>query len=141
MTYQNLTLEHDDNAEEVSPLLLTVAGGGVPAGKKKNGVPTMRAMLVTTCFILGTLAVIYYGRGSSSTTSSGGISAALLQGYNPDGYDPDGYDPDSDYCFTDTDTPGNYCWFPNLEFPCTEQNNWRLDFSTCPKFSPKCITY
>ena len=76
MTYQNLTLEHDDNAEEVSPLLLTVAGGGVPAGKKKNGVPTMRAMLVTSCFLLGTLAVIYGGRISSSNTVN--LGAALL---------------------------------------------------------------
>ena len=106
----------------------------MPATKKKDGVPTMRVMIATAVFLLGTLAVLYSGgRGSNrhnETYLTGGISA-----------NHPGYDPDSDYCFTDTDTPGNYCWFPNLEFPCTEQNNWRLDFSTCPKFSPKCITY
>ena len=133
MTYQNLTLEHDDNAEEVSPLLLTVAGGGVPAGKKKNGVPTMRAMLVTTCFLLGTLTVIYGGRISSSNTVN--LGAALLD---------DVYDPNSDYCYKDKDHADRYCWYPTDEFPCTEQNYWVLDgnhyhgYNDC---GPECITY
>ena len=77
MTYQQPSPTHDADADEASSLLLTVAGGGgVPATKKKHGVPTMRAMIVMICFLLGTLAVLYYG---GRATSSGGISAALLR--------------------------------------------------------------
>ena len=75
MTYQK---PHDDDVkvEEATSLLSGQGGGGVPAGTKKNGVPTMRAMIVTTASVfLGTLAVVIYGgRGGSSHTSSGGIS-------------------------------------------------------------------
>ena len=84
MTYQQRTQTHndDDTVEEASSLLTSVTaspaparsfsfgqgGGGVPATQKKNGV-SMR----TTSVLLGTLAVIYGGRDSSSHISSGGI--------------------------------------------------------------------
>ena len=123
MTYQKPpTQKHDDNADEASSLLLTVAGGGgggVPATQKTYGVPR-RAMIATTWVLLGTLALIYGGRGrSNSTASSAGISAALLL----DQWTvPVVFDPDQDYCFMDTDNPSKYCWFPtyNRE-PC---GNW-----------------
>ena len=128
MTYQQPTHTHDnDNAEEASTLL-TIATvspapswslggrGGVPAGTKKNGVPTMRAMIVTTCFFLGTLAVIYGGRGSSHIRSGGSSADLLLLGHN--------YDPNSDHCFTDEANPGKYCWFHKMHYPC---GNWQLD--------------
>ena len=127
--YQKPFQTHDDdNADEASSLVLTVAGGGggVLAAKKTHGVPTMRAVIVTTCFFLGTLAVIYRGRGSSSHTSSGGISADLLRWY----------DPSSDFCFADTDNPGKNCWYPNDNFPC---GNWKrvtgAGFDNC---GPQC---
>ena len=72
MTNQNRTQKHDNNnANEASSLLLTVAGGGggVAATQKKHGV-SRRAMIATMCFLLGTLAVIYVGRGSSSSNNS-----------------------------------------------------------------------
>ena len=61
--------------------------------------------------------MIYGGRGSnrhssSKTASSGGISADLLRGY----------DPSSDYCFTEIDTDGKYCWYPTDNLPC---GNWK----------------
>ena len=60
MTYQTPpTPKHDDGVtvEEASSLLFG-PGGGVPAGTKKTG------------FVLGTLAVIYGGRGSSNSNSN-----------------------------------------------------------------------
>ena len=80
MTNQKPTKTYDD---EASLLLTSVTaapapsfsfgqggGGRVPATKKMN-VPTMRAMIVTFCFLLGTLAMIYSGsRGGSSNISS-----------------------------------------------------------------------
>ena len=87
MTYQKPYQPHDD---EASLLLTTVTaspapsflfgqggdGGGVP-GTKKNGVPTMRAMIAAGV-LLGTLAVIYSGSrgggGSSSTADSGTVA-------------------------------------------------------------------
>ena len=83
MTYQKISQTHDD---EASLLLTSVTaspapsfsfgqgggggggGGGFLATMKKT-VPTMRAMIVT-CVLLGTLAMIYGGRGSSSSGSS-----------------------------------------------------------------------
>ena len=117
MTYQKLT-HNDDNADEASSLFLAVAGGGVPATKKKkNGVP-MRAM-IATCFLLGTLAVLYYGRGRSNTNHTDGTSKALLLGQNQAA---PVYNPDHDFCFADTDNPGKYCWFCFDNLPV---GNWK----------------
>ena len=77
MTNQKPTKTYND---EASLLLTSVTaspvpsfsfgqGVGVPATKKKKNVPTMRAMIVTTCFLLGTLAVIYGGSHSSRRSS------------------------------------------------------------------------
>ena len=119
--YQNLTQKHDDNADEASLLLLTVAGG-VSATKKTHGV-SMRAM-IATCFVLlvlGTLAVLYSGgSGSGNTNRTDGSSEALLLDHNQAA--PYVYDPKRYYCNTDTDNPGKYCWFPTDKLPC---GNWK----------------
>ena len=132
MTYQNPTLHYEDNADadESSSLFLTVADAsppsslrqdGVAATKKKNGVPTMRTM-IATCFLLVTIAVLYYGRGSSSRSSNthrtDGTSAALLLGHNQAAlvyYDPY-YDPSQDYCFMEQYGDGKYCWYPTEDY-------------------------
>ena len=120
MTNQNRTQKHDDNADEASSLLLTVAGGGVPAAQKTHGV-SRRAMIATTCFLLlGTIAVLY------STHRTKGTWESLPMGQNPGvalaAYDLQGYDPSRDYCFKDNDTPDNYCWYPHDFFPI---GDWR----------------
>ena len=81
MTYQKPSQHYDDNADanESSSLFLTVADASPPssafghdgeATTKKNGIPTMRAMIAAGV-LLGTLAMIYSGsRGSSSNISS-----------------------------------------------------------------------
>ena len=127
MTYQKPpTQKHDDDVkvEEATSLLSGQGEGGVPAGKKKPGVPTRRALIVTTCFLLGTLAVIYYGgRGrSSSTASSGGLAADLLRKA-----DDTVYDPSQSNCYKDNDTAGHYCWYPTGNFPC-ESGHWDLEY-------------
>ena len=94
MTYQKPSPHYDTaDADEASSLVLTVVdaspsfslGPDGVATKKKNGVPTMRAM-ITMCFVLGTLVVLYggrSGRNSNTARSTGGLSAALLRGPNP----------------------------------------------------------
>ena len=71
MTDHNPTHTHyNDNADESSSLFLTVADASPSFSfdpKKTKG--RMRLMIGTTCFVLGTLAVIYDGRGSSHITS------------------------------------------------------------------------
>ena len=97
MTYQK-TFPNNDNAEEASSLLTIVTaspapalafgqheGGDVaPATKKKNGGVPRRLMIATSCILLVTLAVLYGGRGRSSsshTRSGGSIAADLLRGH------------------------------------------------------------
>ena len=107
MTYQTTTTQtHDDDAKVKD----------VPAKTTKtNGVPTMRAM-IATCVLLGTLAVLYGGSGSSNRhTNSSSTTANLGVIY------PRGYDPTKDYCFQDNDTDHTYCWFPIDRFP---DGNW-----------------
>ena len=116
MTYQTpSTPKHDDDdvqVEEATALLSDQGGGGGgPARKKKHGVPTLRALIVGSCFVLGTLAVmIYGGRGGSSTTThrTDGSTADLLRGY----------DPSQDFCFRDNDNNDKLCWYPTDDFPC-----------------------
>ena len=95
MTYQKPTPNYDNadaDADEASSLLTIVTasrapsfslgqGGGVPATKKKNGVP-MRTMIATTCFFLGTLAVIYGRSNSSSSTASSLPLVAMIESPN-----------------------------------------------------------
>ena len=109
MTYQTPTQTHDvDNIDEASSLLTIMTASpapssavrqdGVASTKKENdGVP-MRTMIVTTCFVLGTIAVIYGGSGSSSNNGD------VL------------YDSSTDYCFKST-TVDQYCWYPTDRFP------------------------
>ena len=119
MTYQKTSPNNDNAVEESSLLTIVTAspdpslsfgqeGGDVPATKKKNGGVPMRLMIATTCILLGTLAVLYVGSGSSSTASSGGLAADLLRSQNqaPELYAPGGYDK----CYRDKDNPGKYCW-------------------------------
>ena len=140
MTYQNLTEKHDDNADEASSLLLTLAGGvGVAATQKKtHGVPR-RLMIATTCFLLGTLAVIYYGgsdSSSSSTASSVGISAALLLDHNQAA---PLYDSNTDYCFKSKAAADEYCWYPTDSFP--EGPFWKgVDTQGNNNCGPKCTS-
>ena len=117
MTYQTpSTPKHDDDdvqVEEATALLSDQGGGGGggPARKKKHGVPTLRALIVGSCFVLGTLAVmIYGGRGGSSSTThrTAGSTADLLRGY----------DPSQDFCFQDNDNNDKLCWYPTDNFPC-----------------------
>ena len=103
----------------------------VTGSKKKNGVPSIRAMIVTTCLSLGTLAVICYG-GSGSSNSifhhAADTSEALLLRHNqaaPGVYDPRVYDPKQDFCFKDTDNAGKYCWYPEDKSPCPGQPQWK----------------
>ena len=138
MTYPTQTHE-DNNVDEASSLLIVATASpsfsfghdGVATTKKKNGV-SMRAMIATTCFFLGTLAVIYYGRGSSNSSSNSntdrtdGTSEALLLGHNQaalEVYEPY-YDPDNgDYCFFQLYARyDNYCWYPSRIFPV---GNWK----------------
>lgn len=127
MTFQPPSPTHDNNndnkAEEASSLLHTVAEEDRPTTKKKNGgVPTMRAMIVTTCFVLGTLAVIYSGgSGSGRNTSSGVLSAALVRGHTQAApvYDNPS---DNDFCLHDNRGESKYyhnpyCWYPTQDFP------------------------
>ena len=128
MTYQkpNQTHDDDDNAEEASSLLTSVTASPLPSSllrqdwvattKKKHGAP-MRAKIATTCFFLGTLAVIYGGRGSSSsnTNRTAGVSADLLRSHNQAA---SMYEPSQDYCFRDNDNPDKFCWYPHDYFPC-----------------------
>ena len=140
MTYQKPNQTHDDDnadANEASSLLLPVAGGaggGVPTIKKKNGGP-MRAMIATCC-LLGTLAVIYGGRGSSR---SGGLSAALFLGHNQAA--PVVYDPSQDFCFADNDNADKYCWYPTDNFPV---GNWAgvtcAGGHGCAQCGPQCTS-
>ena len=126
MTYQQPSPTHDDDdADEASSLLLTVAGGGgVPATKKTHGVP-MRAMIATTCVLLGTLAVLYSGgRGSNrhnNTHLTEGISTALLHDQNQAARV---FDPNHSYCYKDNDHADKYCWFPLDNLP---SGNWKAD--------------
>ena len=71
----------------------------MPATKKKDGVPTMRVMIATACFLLATLAVLY-------SDGSGSPGVALMV-----------YDPIQDYCFEDKANLGKYCWGRINEFP------------------------
>ena len=96
MTNQKPTKTHDD---EASLLLTSVTASPAPsfslgqdgvATKKKNGGVPRRMMIVTTvCVFLGTLAVLYGGRGGRSHIRSDGTLEALLLGHN--------YDPNSDH--------------------------------------------
>ena len=99
MTYHIPTHTHDnDTAEEAAPLLTLVPaspapalsfgqheGGDVaPATKKKNGGVPRRLMIATSCILLVTLAVLYGGRGRSSSNNihrTDGTSEALLLGH------------------------------------------------------------
>ena len=89
--------------------------------KKKNVVSMIRAM-ISTCFLLGTLAVFHGGSGSSSSSSStansGGLSEALLLRQNQAApvYDPRAF------CFKDNDNDDKYCWCLTDNFPVDE--NW-----------------
>jgi len=100
MTYQQPPTPNYDIADEGSLLLTVVTAAPAPlfsfgpggeevlATKKKNGVPTMRAMIVTTCFLLGTLGMIFSGgnQGSSSSSSTAySVSVAALAECHPNG--------------------------------------------------------
>ena len=129
MTYQK-PAHNDDNADEASSLLTIVTAAPAPSfslgqdgeakQKKKNGVPTMRAMIATTCFFLGTLAVLYSGgSGSRNTHRTDGTAETLLLGQKQAWQT---YDPRKDYCFADNDNPGKYCWFCFDNLP---DGNWK----------------
>ena len=142
MTSQKLTPNYD-NADEASSLLTIATASPAPsfslrpdgvATTKKNGVPTMRAMIATACFLLGTLAVLYSGgRGSNrhnNTHLTGGISAALVLGQNQAAsvYDPCKpalYAPATDICFADKDNAGKYCWYTDDH--SLPYGNWKVD--------------
>ena len=128
VTYQKQTQTHDDDNVDEASSLLTIATAAPSSSSssslrqdgvattKKNGVPTMRAV-IATCILLGTLAVIYSGCRSSSR--SGGLSAALFFGYNQAA--PVVYDPSQDFCFADDDNDDKYCWYPDDRLP---SGNW-----------------
>ena len=126
MTYQPPTTQTQDDDVKVDEAssLLTIAtaapassfsfgpGGGVPARTKKTGVP-MRAV-IATCFLLGTIAVIYGGNSSSnSSIRAVDSSDALLLRQNQAA---PLYDSNTDYCFK-SKTADQYCWYPTDSFP------------------------
>jgi len=79
----------------------------------------MRAM-IATCFLLGTLAVIHGGSGSSSTANSGGLSEALLLRQNQAA---PVYTPGQDYCFMEQYGKygdSKYCWKHTDSYPVDE---------------------
>ena len=90
----------------------------------KNNCVLMRGM-IAMCVLLGTLVVIYYGRGPCSNPNRmDGILAALLLGHNQ--APPPLYDPSQDYCFgdkTNTEKYGEKCWFFADTVPF---GNWEL---------------
>jgi len=129
----------------------------------------MRAMIATTCFLLGAVAVLYSsGRGSNrhnNTHLPGGTSEALLLGQNqaalevyepcPDhpgpNNDPYGnlgkalvppavYNPCTDYCFSDKANPNKFCWYPTARFPYPA-GQWSGDHgdARCP--GPLCTKF
>ena len=101
MTYHIPTHTHDnDTAEEAAPLLTLVpaspapalsfgqhegGGDGAPATKKNDGGVSIRTLIVTTCILLGTLAVVLSGgrgrRSSNNIHRTDGTSEALLLGH------------------------------------------------------------
>ena len=110
MTYQQPNPNYDNAiADEASSLLTVVTASPASSStKKKNGVPMMRAV-IATWFLLGTLAVIYGGRGSvlprqisDNTCLDHGASV---------------YDPNQAYCFADTDNADKNCWCPTDNYP------------------------
>ena len=126
MTYRKPTqTQDDDNVNDEASSLLAIGtaspsssscsfgpGGGVPARTKKTGVP-MRAV-IATCFLLGTIAVIYGGNSSSnSSIRAVGSSDALLLRQNQAA---PLYDSNTDYCFK-SKTADQYCWYPTDSFP------------------------
>ena len=133
MTYQNPTPNYDNaDADESSSLFLTVADAspssfafglaGVAAKQKKNGGP-MRAMIATSLFLLGTLAVIYGGSSSSNSNNRAvGLSDALLLRQKNQAAKL--YAPSADFCFQATGVvPAQYCWSPTDEVPYL--GNWK----------------
>ena len=152
MTYQKPIPNYDNaDADQASLLVLTAVdaspsislgqGGGVPARKKKNGVPTMRARIVLICFLLGIFAVIYYGGRGSSHTSSSDISDALLLGHNQAA---PLYDPKRDHCFTDEQHHGKFCWFPLSHIVPCGGGRWKGskgDFGKCGEKCTKVLCY
>ena len=146
MTYQQppQTHNHDDTVEEASSLLTSVTaspapsfsfgpgGGGGPATQMKNGGPTMRATIGTTCVLLGTLAMMY-GRGHTPAAPmprplrAEDSAAALLRGHTRAA--PPVYDPSWDmYCFKGNDflNEGKHCWYPTHIYP---DGDWKQDNS------------
>ena len=129
MTYQKPTQHYDNNADEPSSLFLTAADAspsfslgqvGV-ATTKKNGVP-MRVMIATTCFFLGTLAVIHYGRSNINTHRTESTSEALLLGHTQVG---PAFDPCYDHCFKATQVEfDQYCWYPT-QIAMFPSGNWK----------------
>ena len=71
-----------DNVDEASSLLTVVTASPAPSSssrqdrvattKRKNGGVPMRTrtMIVTTCFLLGTIAAVYYGGSNTNRTAS-----------------------------------------------------------------------
>ena len=137
MTYQkpipNSNYDNNADANEASSLVLTAVvddaspssfsfgHDGVATKNKNEG--RMRRAVIATCFVLGFVAVVLYGGGRSRQShmarSTGGLSAELLRKADDTSYN---YDPTSDFCFTDTDTAGKYCWYPTDNRPC---GNWK----------------
>ena len=112
MTYQQPNPNYDNAiADEASSLLTVVTASPASSStKKKNGVPMMRAV-IATWFLLGTLAVIYYGGpGCADNTGAGDSSVCLDHGASV-------YDPSHGYCFADTDNAGKNCWCPTDNYP------------------------
>ena len=138
MTYHIPTHTHDnDTAEEAAPLLTLVpaspapalsfgqhegGGDGAPATKKNDGGVSIRTLIVTTCILLGTLAVVLSGgrgrRSSNNIHRTDGTSEALLLGHTQaalEVYEPY-YDPSQNYCFSEQYGFGRYCWYPTAGY-------------------------
>ena len=147
MTYQTSSPHYDTaDADESSSLVPPVVDasssfslGQHGVSSKKNRVPTMRVMIVT-CFLLGTLAMLYGGRGSSNTDTNhaDGTSEALLLRHNQAA---PVYDPSQAFCFKDRDNDDKYCWYSTDNFPV---GNWEgftcAGGHGCAQCGPKCTS-
>ena len=126
MTYQN----HSDDkaaADEASSLFLS--SGDAKPKQKTNGVPTvptMQARIATCLFLLGTLAVLFWGGSSNTNTNTNthrtdGTLEALLLGH-PLAAREEYYDPSHGYCFHDS-TLEQHCWYPTKNY---HVGNWKF---------------
>ena len=80
----------------------------------------MRTMIVTTCFLLGTLAMIYGGSRSSGSSTPNSSTVAVVTSDDRCATEVPGAGPCC--CFYNT-VSEQHCWYPTQDY---HVGNWRL---------------